>query len=163
GFALLLVTSYAGVGFAWVNGFGTARPNQPGSVPNSGGGFQVSSEATVATAALRQFQEGGQKATSNPTAAEQAYRRALDLRGGLATSHPETRDYRDNVGRTCLNLGGLLLNNSRLQEAEPFALRAVEEEDKLAAKFPAEVRYRYHLALSLNNLGLIRMKTNDEQ
>jgi tetratricopeptide (TPR) repeat protein len=94
------------------------------------------------------LQELGQR-----PAAEQSYRRALDLRQKLATGFPAVPAYRRELATSHHHLGNLLVELGQQPAAEQAYRRALELLEKLAADFPAVPDYRRELAGSSVSIG----------
>ena len=89
-------------------------------------------------------------------AAEQAFRRALEIREKLAADLPTLPNCRQELARSHNSLGALLADLGQRTDAERAYRRALEIQEKLAADFatvPGYREYRRDLATSHNNLG----------
>jgi tetratricopeptide (TPR) repeat protein len=90
-------------------------------------------------------------------AAEEACRRALSLREGLADEFPGRPEYRQELAATRYLLGALLApQRARQTEAADCYAAAQEAQQRLADDFPSELDYRRDLARTLNNLGILQ-------
>jgi eukaryotic-like serine/threonine-protein kinase len=91
-----------------------------------------------------------------PVPAEEAYRQALDVFGGLAADFPDQPSYRHNLALTHSLLGLFLrLAATRLQEAEELDRRAIDMLDGMAREFPDNTVYQKDLARCYHELGYL--------
>jgi tetratricopeptide (TPR) repeat protein len=86
-------------------------------------------------------------------AAEAEFRRGLALMAELAAAGHTAPEYQESTARLQGNLGQLLNDSGRLDEAESMFRQAVEARVKLFEQQPASLPLRGRLAHSWNNLG----------
>jgi eukaryotic-like serine/threonine-protein kinase len=77
----------------------------------------------------------------------------LDLQRRLAADFPNRPEFRRELARTNNDLGVLLHETGRLEEAEASYGVALDLQRQLAADFPSRTEFRQELAASHNNLG----------
>jgi tetratricopeptide (TPR) repeat protein len=88
-------------------------------------------------------------------AAEKAYRQVLELMEARVADAPREPALRKDLMNARANLGALLKNAGRLEEAAGEFRRAVAITDALAAEFPEEPYYQYLRAKCWSNLGTV--------
>ena len=81
-----------------------------------------------------------------PTEAEAAYRRAVDLRAGLARDFPSIPQYRSDVAASRNNLAMQYLSRDAVDEAERCLVAAIAEQESAIAASPEQPIYRQYLA-----------------
>ncbi len=91
------------------------------------------------------------------TAAEIAFKRALEIRDRLASNNPQT--YEPDVAQTLNNLGNLYSNKNDYSKAKATYKRALKIRERLAVNNPQV--YEPYVALTLNNLGNLYGQKND--
>ncbi|MCI0463339.1 MAG: protein kinase [Gemmataceae bacterium] len=74
--------------------------------------------------------------------AARAFEQARALQEKLVSDHPDNPEYRSRLGKTLNNFGLLRLNQQRLDDARPFARRAIEEQRQALARVPQSGAYR---------------------
>jgi serine/threonine protein kinase len=87
-----------------------------------------------------------------------AYEKSRAILRVLVTEHPSSREYRDDLGGNCINLGILLAAQKRLPEAEQLFRQARGFFAGLVSEEPDAV-YRRDLAMSAHNLGMVLTAT----
>jgi serine/threonine protein kinase/tetratricopeptide (TPR) repeat protein len=87
--------------------------------------------------------------------AEADYSRAVAILESVAAAHPASAEYRCALSTTLNNLGNVLEDASRWDEAEHVLRRALQLHESLAAGSPRNREYRRQLAIRLNNLGAV--------
>jgi tetratricopeptide (TPR) repeat protein len=82
-------------------------------------------------------------------------RNALKIEMQLAADFPTVPQYRHDLARSYNNLGNLLRDQGKRDEAEAAYHDALKIQGLLAAEFPTVPEYRQELALSHSNLGYL--------
>ena len=95
------------------------------------------------------------------TAAEEAYRKAIDVYAKLAERFKEEPLYRDRQALCLSNRGNALRQHGRLADAEKDLREALRLRRELVARYPQAPDYRAQLALNLLNLGGV-LSTSDQ-
>ena len=95
---------------------------------------------------------------NNPEQAEGNYEMSLKLQVELLKSDPNNPEYQRELTRSHNNLGLLLTNVNRHDEAEKLLMTAINGLEKLAESFPEVSEYRSDLARSNINLGILLRK-----
>jgi tetratricopeptide (TPR) repeat protein len=90
------------------------------------------------------------------SSAEPAYTEAIGLLARLADDFPACSEYRTALGHCHHNLGGLLRQVKRLDEAERAYRRAVVLREQLMEEEAASWQSRYDLAASVTALGRLQ-------
>ena len=88
------------------------------------------------------------------TAAENDFRRALELLEKLVAEFPTVPRHREVLAKVCNSLGMLEKDTGRVEEAETHLRRQVPLARRLAEDFPARPEYRTILGRALSNLGI---------
>jgi serine/threonine protein kinase/Tfp pilus assembly protein PilF len=95
---------------------------------------------------------------SSPSAAENAYQRAIHFQLKLAKSNPINRIYRGDLARAYNNLGMLALKNDEWKKAETYFSDAIRLQQELVKASPGTKSYPRDLAICYNNLGMIQSR-----
>ena len=93
--------------------------------------------------------------------AETHLRRELPLVERLAQDFPDQPEHRRELARTLTNLGTVLLDQYRTDDAGPILHRAIEVNAAITAKNPDDVQVRLDLAKCHNNLGEFLRRNGD--
>ena len=96
-------------------------------------------------------------------AAEDAYRSAMTLLEGLASSHPEIPDCQLELANSLIRLGLLLAETGRPQEAENRYVDAADKLQRLAETHPDDQRFRDTWAESMINRAAILYNSQRRQ
>jgi tetratricopeptide (TPR) repeat protein len=86
--------------------------------------------------------------------ARKAYEKARGLHAALVEAHPEIPEYQSNLATTHNNLGSVLANQGKCQEALAEYRQARDLFNRLVQAHPRAARYRHGLATSHTNLGI---------
>jgi serine/threonine-protein kinase len=92
-------------------------------------------------------------AETSPEAAEGFYRQAILTLERLVHQLPEVPACQQGLARSYLNLGAVLGNTRRLQEAKAANDKAILLLENLVKNFPTNRDYKLELAVCCNNLG----------
>jgi serine/threonine protein kinase len=87
--------------------------------------------------------------------AERAYRKAINLYEPLVQEFPDDLTYLHECAIANFNLGILLQQRNKLDEAEGSYRRAISLHDRLIERCPTEKEYQRDLVDDLNNLGTL--------
>jgi tetratricopeptide (TPR) repeat protein len=90
-----------------------------------------------------------------PASAEEAHRLAIEIRKKLAERFATYREYNQALAHSYSNLGGLLSEIGRREEAEKEHNEALKLREELANDFPNVPVYRQEQARTLNNLAVL--------
>jgi serine/threonine protein kinase/tetratricopeptide (TPR) repeat protein len=85
--------------------------------------------------------------------AEADYTRAIAILESVCALYPGRDDYRGALSTALNNLGNLLEDAARWEEAEAILRRSLQLHEALAAASPRDPEHRRQLAIRLNNLG----------
>jgi hypothetical protein len=96
--------------------------------------------------------------TGDAASAEDSFRTAMRLQKGLLADDPDNAEYLQDLAASLNNLSALYVDRQPAQAAALYE-EAIAYQTKVAATRPTDWDCQNDLALSLNNLGVVRKRT----